>query len=183
MKTFGKIILVIFIIVLIAGNIVLAKLWYDADKNYNDMTAKYENMEEAYVKASTALMEMSSRSDEIDKKYNRSIDNVKLEVVEGSVTANGLELMITDTSDVPYPWGEEYTLEKKVNETWEKMTPIKEVEFEDTVYKMDENSQAKQVIDWTERYGSLESGTYRVWKNIQTVTGEINVESNEFTIE
>ena len=42
MKTFGKIILVLFIIALIAGNVVFAKMWYDTNKNLNDEKAKLQ---------------------------------------------------------------------------------------------------------------------------------------------
>lgn len=45
MKTFGKIILVLFIIALIAGNIVFAKMWYDTNKKLNDEKAKRQEME------------------------------------------------------------------------------------------------------------------------------------------
>lgn len=190
MKTFGKIILVLFIIALIAGNVVFAKMWYDTNKNLNDEKAKlqemetsYQEMEDSYVKASTQLADMSKRSEEIDKAYNRKLENVKLEVVENSVTKTGLELIITDTSDLQYPWDNNYYLEKKVNESWEKVNPIKEAVSEVVTYKVDENKQIKQVIDWTETYGTLESGTYRVWKNIKTPASDINVESNEFVIE
>ena len=74
MKTFGKIILVLFIIALIAGNVVFAKMWYDTNKNLNDEKAKlqemetsYQEMEDSYVKASTQLADMSKRSEEIDE--------------------------------------------------------------------------------------------------------------------
>ena len=166
MKTFGKIILVLFIIALIAGNVVFAKMWYDTNKNLNDEKAKlqemetsYQEMEDSYVKASTQLADMSKRSEEIDEAYNRKLENVKLEVVENSVTKTGLELIITDTSDLQYPWDNNYYLEKKVNESWEKVNPIKEDVSEVVTYKVDENKQIKQVIDWTETYGTLESGT------------------------
>ena len=90
------------------------------------METSYQEMEDSYVKASTQLADMSKRSEEIDEAYNRKLENVKLEVVENSVTKTGLELIITDTSDLQYPWDNNYYLEKKVNESWEKVNPIKE---------------------------------------------------------
>ena len=54
--------------------------------------------------------------------------------------------------------------------------------FEEIAYKLDENNQLKQKINWERFYGKLEKGTYRIVKPQWSNNEYIDLYSNEFEI-
>ena len=136
---------------------------------------------DAYVGAVKENMRLIERAEEIEKDYDRSMDNVKIEVEQTSPT--GATITITDNNKVPYIWKENYTIEKKENDKWEEVKSISDTNFSDMVYEIDNNNQIKQDIDWSSNYGTLDKGTYRIIKHVYTVNSDIYFDSTEFTIE
>lgn len=183
MKTFGKIVLVIVIILLIVANVVTIKLWYDTNKKYDEIKTDYESMVSKYEETATALSELVEKNDAVEGSYGRDMKNVKIEVVPETVTNTGVEIVITDNNEVPYTWTENYTLERKVDDSWVEVTPVNEATFTEDAFTLDENNQVSQKINWTEIYGSLESGTYRVVKHVEVLNGDMYIQSNEFEVE
>ena len=56
-------------------------------------------------------------------------------------------------------------------------------EVKETKEQVKEIPQIKQEIDWSNTYGTLQTGTYRIVKYVYTVNSDMYFESTEFTIE
>lgn len=118
-----------------------------------------------------------------ESEYGRSIDKVNLEVDIGTLTRTSTKLIITDTNETPYFWGNGFKLQAKSGEDkWEDLPLLKTVSFDSNKYQLDENSQTIEEIDWTEVYGELGAGTYRIVKP-QNDNGYLELYSNEFIFE
>lgn len=117
---------------------------------------------------------------------NRNLENVKIEVLEETVTANGLTVIITDNNDISYTWDPDfYKVEQKINDTWQEILPKKPLDSELIGYTRDENNQFKFEINWTRYYGTLENGIYRIVEIPFNYPGEKTYNcaySNEFEI-
>ena len=118
----------------------------------------------------------------IEKDYNRDMNKVKIEVEEDSITASGLNIIITDNNNIPYIWKEEYTIEQKDNDVWKKLDTLTNIEFSEKVYELDEKNEIEQTLEWKSLYGSLTNGTYRIVKHVSTPNSELYFESNNFEI-
>ncbi len=136
---------------------------------------------DAYVSAVTENMRLIQRAEEIEKVYDRNMDNVKIEITQASST--GATIIITDNNKVPYIWKEDYKIEQKENDKWEEVKATSDITFSDEVYERDNNNQIKQEINWSNTYGTLQTGTYRIVKYVYTVNSDMYFESTEFTIE
>lgn len=117
---------------------------------------------------------------------NRNLENVKVEVLEETITANGLTVIITDNNDISYTWHRDfYKVEQKINGTWQEVLPEKPLDGELIGYTRDENNQFKFEINWTKYYGTLENGIYRIVEIPINYPGEKTYNcaySNEFEI-
>lgn len=115
------------------------------------------------------------------QKFNRSPDNVVIEVLEDNITKNYAEILITDNNQDHYGWGVAFRVQKKVNDKWEELNAINEMSFIEIAYEVDKNNQIKMQVNYGEYYGALEKGIYRIVKPIYD-NGYIDLYSNEFEI-
>ncbi len=114
--------------------------------------------------------------------FNRIPENVTIEVIESSASPNGVTILITDKNEHYYNWGEQFSVQKKVNEEWYDIKYISDtVSFTLIGYMPNKNNQLTQKIDWTKYYGELPTGTYRIVKQVYD-NKYINLYSNEFKI-
>lgn len=119
-----------------------------------------------------------------DIEFNRSPENVKIEVVKDSITNKSVDILITDNNEDFYGWGLEFRIQEKVNGNWKDLEYIideSEVNWIEIAYNLDENNQLKQKIEWAKIYGDLKKGTYRVVKPVYD-NEYIDLYSNEFEI-
>ena len=114
------------------------------------------------------------------------LDNVTMEIVDGTLTNTGATIVITDLSGEDNTYGAWYRIDKLEDGKW--------YELEDKIagenawiaigYKTDENNQLQLDIGWEGLYGALESGKYRIVKDF---SGEYPYDdrhvASEFTIE
>lgn len=112
-------------------------------------------------------------------KISRSPENVKIEIKKNSISKNGVQITITDNNETPYMWNNYYTIEKKIDNDWKKIKPQKNI-VNETDYNIDENSQIIIEIDWSQNYGQLSNGTYRI---VKTIYDNVDIYSNEFEID
>ena len=119
----------------------------------------------------------------VDRDYNRSPENVKIEVLENTITNNSVEILITDNNEDKYGWGVQFNIQKKENGEWKNLEYVSDDELAwiSIAYNLDENNQLKQKLDIEEYYGKLEPGIYRVVKQVYD-EGNIDLYSNEFEI-
>lgn len=67
-----------------------------------------------------------------------------------------------------------------MNDNWEELKVIRDdLTFTALAYKVDNNNQIKMKVNYSNYYGKLEKGTYRI---VKTVYDEIDFYSNEFEI-
>jgi len=129
------------------------------------------NLNENKIENTTAIIQ----------NFNRSPENVVIEVLEDTITKNYAEILITDNNQNHYGWGVDFRVQKKVNDKWEELNAINEMSFIEIAYEVDENNQIKMQVHYGEYYGALEKGIYRIVKPIYD-NGYIDIYSNEFEI-
>ena len=97
---------------------------------------------------------------------NRDKTKVKISIKSGALTEDGAVIVITDTNKDKYTWIPAYSLEQYVNGKWkamklkypENMTALPNATLEN------ETGTLEQSVIWSNKYGTLESGKYRLVK-------------------
>ncbi|WP_026477898.1 immunoglobulin-like domain-containing protein [Alkaliphilus transvaalensis] len=97
-----------------------------------------------------------------------SFDSVKMTVINDSISNTGLTLYFENSSNYNCIFGEHYWLEKKINGNWYRVPVMIEGNygFNDIGYNLSSGSDANWTVDWKWLYGSLDSGEYRIIKDI-----------------
>ena len=108
------------------------------------------------------------------------LENVSISISDVSPT--GATIIIKDTNNTPYIYGEWYKIEKEKDGKWYDIeTVIDDYCFESIGYIPNDNKEVKYTIDWEWLYGELPVGNYRLLKNIdsQYISIEFNVASTD----
>lgn len=99
-----------------------------------------------------------------------SLEGVSMEVTEN--TNHSLTLEVRNDTDLSVQYGDYYTLEMFDEEisTWIPV-PYKdsEIAFDDLAYMPEKNKPVPWSVDWTQMYGELEAGTYRIVKPVDEI--------------
>lgn len=195
MKNWEKIGLIVNFIVLVIVVILYMNVRQE-NKNLNaeiqdlknqmkqDEIASVTNCTPAYVPEGIPVADPNenSESEPPQTEYNRSPENVTIEVLADTITREMAEILITDKNEDVYGWGENFHLEKKVNENWEKLEMTSDkLTFNALAYLPNENGELKMKVNYGKYYGTLENGIYRIVKSIYDGE-EIDLYSNEFEI-
>ena len=99
-------------------------------------------------------------------KEKRTTDKVNLKIKEDTLTNTGTTVIITDTNELPYSYGEAYKIQKLENNEWKDIKARDGYTFNDLAYNTDENGKLEMKINWNNLYGSLKSGEYKLNKEI-----------------
>mgnify|MGYP001861189719 FL=1 len=109
--------------------------------------------------------EDSQRLKEILDKY--TLKNVTMDVKDGSLTRNGVTVIITDTNKEHYSYDEWYRIDKFEVDGWQELEPITDdYAFTDIAWLIGEDNTLEDKVDWSDLYGELEDGRYRLVKRI-----------------
>lgn len=119
--------------------------------------------------------------EEINDGLSQNTQKVRIEIQANSITPEGATIIISDENEIPYLWKENYTLMKKVDNNWENVPPLIEMNFSKSPYLKKENDKITQVLDWNSYYGKLSAGIYKVVKNVYTYY-DLSIDSEEFEI-
>lgn len=115
------------------------------------------------------LVSCSNQNNEKSTPYEsvNTIKNVSMTIKDETVTPKGLTVIITDTNDSPYIYGESYEVEKKVNDEWTTLPVVVKgaYGFNEIGLLMKGNTMELNV-DWEWLYGLLENGEYRILKSL-----------------
>lgn len=111
-------------------------------------------------------------------------ENVKINVIEDSITRDSARVLITYPNDNKYNWDNSYRVEKKVGDSWEELVskhpvaaPLSNVTMEDEI------NQLEKTINYADVYDPLEDGIYRIALRVfVNYNKEVWVYSNEFEI-
>ncbi len=104
-------------------------------------------------------------ADQIIAEKNLPQD-IYITVKEESVSFHGATIAIVNSSAYEYFTGEYYLLEQFANNDWMRMQPIDDVAFNAIGYFINGLATLEMNIDWTDYYGVLKPGRYRVGKNV-----------------
>lgn len=108
----------------------------------------------------------TSQTQTSNDKYNTA-PNVTMEIKGGTLTPFGATVVITDKNKEPFTYGASFKLQKKVNNTWKEMQYLENGgSFVSIGYLTDENGVREIETDWTNHYGKLETGEYRIIKEV-----------------
>lgn len=140
---------------------------------YEDPRVSYEEINGETIGSiklsTTKTFDMNDWFDRYAYKYvngEPSLEKVSTKIKEGTLTKSGANIIIDDENEKHYGYSNKwYSIEKKNGEEWEVLKLKKEMvipEEEDipTIY----TDISEFSIDWTEYYGELEKGTYRIAK-------------------
>lgn len=100
-------------------------------------------------------------------KPSKDTSLVRLDIVEESITNAGVTMIITDHNEPDFGWGPGYELLKLVKEEqWIPVEPKVPLVFNEIAYVLDDNNQWTYNIDWTNFYGEVAPGTYKLKKSV-----------------
>lgn len=105
-----------------------------------------------------------------------NLAGVTMTVKEGTVSYTGLTVVFENNSDDQCTYGEYFLLEKKINEIWYQVPVAVDGNygFEDIGYDLDSGDSREWEINWDWLYGSLDTGEYRIVKDILAFRGTEN---------
>lgn len=122
-------------------------------------------------------------SGEID--YSIDIGKVTIEADKSTITPTSISIIITNNNENMLSYGEEFKIQKKINEEWKDLDYASDKLYWNTIALVTKgNSQSTKKLDIEHYYGELDNGTYRVVKPIFNGNGgEVEIYSDEFEIE
>ena len=103
---------------------------------------------------------------EEEKNIEYKLSKIFMFIPSRTVTNTGATVSITDKNDVPYTYGEWYRIDKKENGRWRELEPIQEIDFADIGWEVAEDGKIEKEFNWSNLYGELESGNYRLIKRV-----------------
>lgn len=105
-----------------------------------------------------------------DNEMN-NIENVKIEIKEGTLSKTGATIIIEDTNKEHYMYGLHFRIDKKEENSWKTLLAKENVIFNDIGYNISENNILELNQDWSLLYGELSEGKYRLVKSVCTNEG------------
>lgn len=103
---------------------------------------------------------------EEEKNIEYKLSKIFMFIPSRTVTNTGATVSIMDQNDVPYTYGEWYRIDKKENGRWRELEPIQEIDFSDIGWEVGEDGKIEKEFNWSNLYGELESGNYRLIKRV-----------------
>lgn len=101
-----------------------------------------------------------------------NFDGVTMTIKEGTVSSTGLTVMFENASDKQGTYGDHFWLEKKIEGNWLQVPVIiDDYGFNDIGYELAPSETETFTVDWEWLYGSLETGEYRIIKDILDFRG------------
>lgn len=99
-----------------------------------------------------------------------NLAGVTMAIGSTPLTSSGGTIILTNKTDTPFTYGEAYSLEKNINNQWYKVPAIvEEYGFEDIGYELAAADSSEWSVNWEWLYGKLESGEYRILKDVLDV--------------
>lgn len=139
---------------------------YDSNFNENPIEKDSNSEQISNLNKKAENLKNTDKDNSISIQDN-SIDNVTIEIKEKTLSKVGATIIITDKNEKPYSYGEWYRIDKKEDGKWKMVTPIiKDVAFTLIAHTVRNDGTLEQKIDWSKIYGELESGEYRLVKDI-----------------
>lgn len=101
--------------------------------------------------------------EESDKKVFEN--DVSLSVKEGTLTSDGVTLLLKNNGNVIYEYGEPYEIEVLIDNKWHNINL--ELFFILPIYHLSPGETKELNLSWEKSYGKLDKGTYRIIKTVK----------------
>lgn len=102
----------------------------------------------------------------IDYKKESKINNASFEIIQDSISAKGLSIVITDNNSQKIDWSTGYKIQALNGNEWQNIEMItNNIPYIPINYEFDENNKAKLELEWTDYYGELSKGKYCIVMN------------------
>lgn len=104
------------------------------------------------------------------------VEGVSMVIKDGTLSRRGATIIITDTSDMDYTYGEEYRIDEYDDGIWEELEVIVDGNYawNSIGYKVNDDGMLELDVRWEWLYGRLDDGYYRIVKS---------VDDKEFSVE
>lgn len=99
-------------------------------------------------------------------KKDQADSKVSLTIKEDTLAPIGVTLILKNESNTDYSYGEPYYIEQEIDENWIKVQSIHDVIFNLPAHGLESGKSVEFSINWAYGYGQLESGKYRIVKEI-----------------
>ncbi len=122
-----------------------------------------------------------------NNQIGKSIDKISLIVKKDTLSNTGATFIFTNHSGSNLSYGDFFWIEKEEDGKWHRLEQINPFNSLAILYMIKAGEQKELRIDWEEIYQSLDTGKYRVVKEVSFRYGNQNGKkfyiSAEFTIE
>ena len=118
-------------------------------------------------KKQTVNLEDNTIVEKVDEQseINWKSENVKISIKNDSVTKTSALMVIEDKNDSPKPWGVDFLIQKLGdNEKWVELLLNENATWVSIAMLPNENGITEMQTDWSNIYGELGNGTYRIVK-------------------
>ncbi len=101
-------------------------------------------------------------------KIVNNFDGVAMAVKKGTVSSSGLTVAFENNSEKQCIYGEYFLLEKKINDKWYQVPVVIDGNygFDGIGYELASGKEGEWEVNWNWLYGSLDTGKYRIVKEI-----------------
>jgi len=99
-------------------------------------------------------------------EYYITDDYVSFKIKEEGLTKEKATFILENHVEADYTYGNPYSLEKEKDGIWYEIEPINDMNFNMVGFDLKANEKVEIEIDWEYHYGSLNTGKYRVVKDI-----------------
>lgn len=143
--------------------------WSQEPMGFNDMAEVFENARKNILSLDDvhpSKLQAPTKDEERMKEWG-----IQFRVDDDVLTRNGGESWFAQSNgyDMPIYTDNEYWLEKQTETGWEKLEMLTQPKWEDASYTLSHDRYTMVKVDWTELYGPLTSGKYRMGKTFTSV--------------
>lgn len=169
-----KKIIILFCIILFS--IILVEVFLMKNTKNNNKTSENLNTSNLYLVSNNNETENTE-----NQEYN--IEKVKMSIKEGTLTPSSATIIIIDNNEKPYVYSKWFRIDKKQNGKWNTLNDINDgYSFTAEGYSLDNTGKLETTVNWSNLYGTLDVGDYRIVKNVYDSNGKELYCSCDFTI-
>ena len=125
----------------------------------------------------------SNIENDVNIEENGDVENassISMVIKDGTLTPSGATVVLTNS----YGYDRWFRIDKEENGEWKEAETINDnYSFTAEAYLTNGNSEVEIPIDWTDLYGTLENGKYRIVKRVFNNLNREEYVSVEFTID
>lgn len=160
---------IIFFCIILAIIIIIVGILYFKNNRLSFLNSNIENIENV--------------ENVVNIEENGDVENasdISMVIKDGTLTPSGATVVLTNS----YAYDRWYRIDKEENGEWKEAETINDnYSFTAEGYLTNGNSEVKIPIDWTDLYGTLENGKYRIVKRVFNNLNREEYVSVEFTID